>query len=105
MLDVTSVGFRPRISAVVTARIVRVPGRPHCAVAAGVDQDVRLGDGRVGDAVDVGQEHAGAAPGAAGAPGLGDQGGDLAVLGAGDLDPRRGARAVAGGEVLLHAVE
>ncbi len=60
---------------------------------------------RVGNVVDIGQDHVGAAADAAGAVGLGDHGDELAVPVRPQLDVGRGAGAVARRQVLLDAVE
>ena len=84
---------------------LRMPRGPHGPLAAEVGEDRRLRHGRVGHAVDVGQDHVGAAADAAGAVRLGDHGDDLAVAVGPQLDVSRAAGTIARRQVLLDAVE
>ena len=79
--------------------------RAHRPLLAGVDEDVLVRPAAVGDLIDVGQREARRRARAARAPRLGVERGDDAVGRHARLDPRRGRRTVAGGEVLFLAIE
>ena len=86
-------------------RALRMAGRPHRPLLAGVGEDVLVRAAAIRDPIDVRQREAGGGARAACAPRFGIERGDDAVGRNARFDPRRRRRPIAGCQMLFLAIE